>query len=181
METERRAWPDPRLSRLANEHAARRELLVARELRAVADDCGGNARVDARGDDLVGRVLSGIRVDRAVYLLGPAEASDHGAELVVVGQVGPAEHARQRLPLWRGHGRDPHETTVARWKKFVEATGHETLHSETTRHFDESKAQDLPADGVGLLEDALDRKYITGLSGISCVERVDVLFCSFSS
>ncbi len=39
---------------------------------------------------------------------------------------------------------DRHEVTVARWKRFVEATGTEVKSRETSRHFDDAEAQQLP-------------------------------------
>ena len=99
VEPERSARPDPRFPRLRHEHVARRELLVARELGAVADDRCGDARVDARSHDLVRAVGARVRLDRAVHFLGSTEAADHGAERFVVSLVGPTDDARQGLPL----------------------------------------------------------------------------------
>ncbi len=43
---------------------------------------------------------------------------------------------------------DKYEVTVARWKKFVQATGHKSKSTETTRHFADPNAQDLPAGEI---------------------------------
>jgi len=43
---------------------------------------------------------------------------------------------------------DQHETTVARWKKFVDATGYRSKSRETSRHFDQLDKQELPAGEI---------------------------------
>ena len=47
-----------------------------------------------------------------------------------------------------GYFMDETEATVARWKKFVTATGHQTKHQETTRHFGRPESQSLPAGEI---------------------------------
>lgn len=47
-----------------------------------------------------------------------------------------------------GYFIDECEVTVARWKRFVTATGHQTKFKETTRHFDHPEAQSLPAGEI---------------------------------
>ena len=47
-----------------------------------------------------------------------------------------------------GYFIDETEATVARWKQFVTATGHQTKFKETTRHFDRPEAQSLPAGEI---------------------------------
>ena len=47
-----------------------------------------------------------------------------------------------------GYFIDKHETTVACWKKFVEATGYKSKSQETSRHFGDPTAQQLPAGEV---------------------------------
>ena len=47
-----------------------------------------------------------------------------------------------------GYFIDECEATVARWKRFVAATGHRTKFKETTRHFDDPAAQALPAGEI---------------------------------
>lgn len=47
-----------------------------------------------------------------------------------------------------GYFIDETEATVARWKRFVSATGHQTRFKETTRHFDRPEAQSLPAGEI---------------------------------
>lgn len=47
-----------------------------------------------------------------------------------------------------GYFIDETEVTVARWKHFVKATGHETAFRETPRHFEVPEAQTLPAGQI---------------------------------
>ena len=65
------------------------------ELGTVADDRGRDARVDARGNDLVRGVRCRPRVKRGVHLVGAHEASEHRAELLVVGHVGATDETRE--------------------------------------------------------------------------------------
>jgi formylglycine-generating enzyme required for sulfatase activity len=43
---------------------------------------------------------------------------------------------------------DECEVTVARWKRFVEATGHKSKSAETSQHFDKPAEQQLPAGEI---------------------------------
>jgi formylglycine-generating enzyme required for sulfatase activity len=47
-----------------------------------------------------------------------------------------------------GYFIDETQVTVARWKKFVRATGHQSVFKETSRHFDVSENQSLPAGKI---------------------------------
>ena len=112
VEPERRAWPDPVLTGLPDEHLARRELLEARQLGAVADDRGRDARLDTPRDHLVGGERARPGVQDLVHLVGALAASHHRRELVVVGEVVAAHQPAEREPLRDGDGRDPDEAPV---------------------------------------------------------------------
>lgn len=47
-----------------------------------------------------------------------------------------------------GYFIDETQVTVARWKKFERATGHQSVFKETSRHFDVSENQSLPAGKI---------------------------------
>ena len=91
-----------------------------------------------------------VPAGKFVMGLDPAEAE------VVAGHLGVKDAATlwawdcypRRTVELPGYFVDETEATVARWKRFVEATGHRTKFRETTRHFEEPGAQHLPAGEI---------------------------------
>ena len=99
----------------AHEHVARRELLELRGSSAPLPTIAAGTRASTHAATTSSAVCAVVYACSAPFTSSRAqEAADHRAELVVVGHVGAADHARERLPLLRGDRRDADVAAVAR-------------------------------------------------------------------
>ena len=76
------------------------------QLRAVADDGRGHARVDTGGNDFVGRTRLRPRPQDVIHLVSPHASAEHRREFVVGREIIATHHGAECKPLLRRHRRD---------------------------------------------------------------------------